>query len=96
MRSFQVLEIVRESALQVRLWLVWEAFLPSIPKQLFIEDGAGRNLGFIKVNLVIYFTLIAIFRINNSLYHPFVSLTRDTREYLIVFFNFSVPSVSLW
>ena len=28
--------------------------------------------------LVIYFTPVAIVRINNSLYHPFVSLTRDT------------------
>ena len=34
----------------------------------------------IKTNLVIYFTPVAIARINNSLYHPFVSLTRDTED----------------
>jgi len=32
------------------------------------------SLDFIKVDLVIYFTPIATFRINNFLYHPFVSL----------------------
>jgi len=41
-----------------------------------------------KLFLVIYFAPVAIVRINNSLYHPFVSLTRGTEgtEYTWLFF----------
>jgi hypothetical protein len=44
------------------------------PQADFYRWRVMMSLDFIKVDLVIYFTPIAIFRINNFLYHPFVSL----------------------